>query len=164
RLCFWSFFWLLFFFQAEDGIRVFHVTGVQTCALPILTGHVEIDLSGGLGGNGGNGGDGGGGSPGTVHCGGGDGGDGGNGGPGGNGGNGGILTVHCTRCPDVRALINKQMAFRSSGGHFGFGGRRGYAGAPGLAPNKKNGQTGNTGLDGVNGRPGEKGTINFEIN
>src|SRR5690606_39765548 len=23
------------FFQAEDGIRVFHVTGVQTCALPI---------------------------------------------------------------------------------------------------------------------------------
>src|SRR5690625_5523448 len=25
----------LFFFQAEDGIRVGHVTGVQTCALPI---------------------------------------------------------------------------------------------------------------------------------
>src|SRR5690606_40392317 len=25
----------VFFFQAEDGIRVFHVTGVQTCALPI---------------------------------------------------------------------------------------------------------------------------------
>src|SRR5690606_40306519 len=25
-----------FFFQAEDGIRVFHVTGVQTCALPIF--------------------------------------------------------------------------------------------------------------------------------
>src|SRR5690606_39340430 len=25
-----------FFFQAEDGIRHFHVTGVQTCALPIL--------------------------------------------------------------------------------------------------------------------------------
>src|SRR5690606_40918226 len=24
------------FFQAEDGIRYFHVTGVQTCALPIL--------------------------------------------------------------------------------------------------------------------------------
>src|SRR5690606_41056488 len=23
-------------FQAEDGIRVFHVTGVQTCALPIF--------------------------------------------------------------------------------------------------------------------------------
>src|SRR5690606_39543830 len=26
----------MFFFQAEDGIRDFHVTGVQTCALPIL--------------------------------------------------------------------------------------------------------------------------------
>src|SRR5690606_41040567 len=25
-----------FFYQAEDGIRDFHVTGVQTCALPIL--------------------------------------------------------------------------------------------------------------------------------
>src|SRR5690606_41059031 len=25
----------IFFFQAEDGIRAFHVTGVQTCALPI---------------------------------------------------------------------------------------------------------------------------------
>src|SRR5690606_40184690 len=34
RSCLWlnSF----FFFQAEDGIRDFHVTGVQTCALPIL--------------------------------------------------------------------------------------------------------------------------------
>src|SRR5690606_39430118 len=29
-----------FFFQAEDGIRDFHVTGVQTCALPIS----EINL------------------------------------------------------------------------------------------------------------------------
>src|SRR6266511_3845167 len=28
---------LIFFFQAEDGIRDFHVTGVQTCALPIST-------------------------------------------------------------------------------------------------------------------------------
>src|SRR5690606_41198004 len=26
---------VVFFFQAEDGIRDFHVTGVQTCALPI---------------------------------------------------------------------------------------------------------------------------------
>src|SRR5699024_11719569 len=26
---------LVFFFQAEDGIRVRNVTGVQTCALPI---------------------------------------------------------------------------------------------------------------------------------
>src|SRR3712207_7983444 len=30
RVCF-------FFFQAEDGIRDIGVTGVQTCALPILT-------------------------------------------------------------------------------------------------------------------------------
>src|SRR5690606_39790623 len=37
------------FFRAEDGIRDFHVTGVQTCALPIsyqqvsagVTGHTE---------------------------------------------------------------------------------------------------------------------------
>src|SRR5690606_41079996 len=28
--------WRDCFFQAEDGIRGFHVTGVQTCALPIL--------------------------------------------------------------------------------------------------------------------------------
>src|SRR2546430_12844947 len=28
---------ILFFFQAEDGIRDLTVTGVQTCALPILT-------------------------------------------------------------------------------------------------------------------------------
>src|SRR5438067_3390229 len=27
---------VFFFFQAEDGIRVRNVTGVQTCALPIL--------------------------------------------------------------------------------------------------------------------------------
>src|SRR5690606_39878865 len=25
------------FFEAEDGIRAFHVTGVQTCALPIFS-------------------------------------------------------------------------------------------------------------------------------
>src|SRR5690606_41133588 len=28
---------IFFFFQAEDGIRDFHVTGVQTCALPICS-------------------------------------------------------------------------------------------------------------------------------
>src|SRR5690606_39438140 len=28
-------YFFFFFFQAEDGIRDFHVTGVQTCALPI---------------------------------------------------------------------------------------------------------------------------------
>ena len=36
--CFFCF-CFLFFFQAEDGIRDrFHVTGVQTCALPISEG------------------------------------------------------------------------------------------------------------------------------
>src|SRR5690606_40577629 len=30
------FYILFFFFLAEDGIRDFHVTGVQTCALPIF--------------------------------------------------------------------------------------------------------------------------------
>src|SRR5690606_4684369 len=30
------FYRFIFFFQAEDGIRDFHVTGVQTCALPIF--------------------------------------------------------------------------------------------------------------------------------
>src|SRR5690625_7437585 len=29
-------YYCFFFFQAEDGIRDGHVTGVQTCALPIL--------------------------------------------------------------------------------------------------------------------------------
>src|SRR5690606_9340593 len=38
---------LFFFFQAEDGIRDFHVTGVQTCALPIsVRGGVELQLGG----------------------------------------------------------------------------------------------------------------------
>src|SRR5438874_9233520 len=31
------FFYFLFFFQAEDGIRDLYVTGVQTCALPICS-------------------------------------------------------------------------------------------------------------------------------
>src|SRR2546426_7425585 len=31
---------LFFFFQAEDGIRDYKVTGVQTCALPISTASV----------------------------------------------------------------------------------------------------------------------------
>src|SRR5690606_40191924 len=30
-----------FFFQAEDGIRDFHVTGVQTCALPIYARYLK---------------------------------------------------------------------------------------------------------------------------
>src|SRR5207253_7461726 len=32
-------FFFFFFFQAEDGIRDGHVTGVQTCALPISDAH-----------------------------------------------------------------------------------------------------------------------------
>ena len=35
------FFFFFFFFQAEDGIRDRDVTGVQTCALPILFGEGE---------------------------------------------------------------------------------------------------------------------------
>src|SRR5256885_5130693 len=31
---------LFFFFQAEDGIRDYKVTGVQTCALPIFGGSI----------------------------------------------------------------------------------------------------------------------------
>src|SRR5690606_25009077 len=37
---------LFFFFQAEDGIRDFHVTGVQTCALPIFRGGARIGVLG----------------------------------------------------------------------------------------------------------------------
>src|SRR5690625_7372365 len=40
-------FCFFFFFQAEDGIRDGHVTGVQTCALPIFP-----DRSGSAGGGG----------------------------------------------------------------------------------------------------------------
>src|SRR5260370_627836 len=35
---------LVFFFQAEDGIRDSSVTGVQTCALPICPGIVCVEL------------------------------------------------------------------------------------------------------------------------
>src|SRR5690606_24384740 len=38
--------YFFFFFQAEDGIRDFHVTGVQTCALPIF--QIELDVELGL--------------------------------------------------------------------------------------------------------------------
>src|SRR5690606_39629895 len=47
---------LCFFFQAEDGIRDFHVTGVQTCALPIYhlraIRRIEYDFRGGACGGG----------------------------------------------------------------------------------------------------------------
>src|SRR5699024_11614490 len=35
---------LFFFFQAEDGIRVRNVTGVQTCAVPIYRGEVGLRI------------------------------------------------------------------------------------------------------------------------
>src|SRR5688500_19950306 len=35
---------LCFFFQAEDGIRDYKVTGVQTCALPILLAYLATEL------------------------------------------------------------------------------------------------------------------------
>src|SRR5256885_11961943 len=37
--------WLYFFFQAEDGIRDYKVTGVQTCALPISRVFTKDDLN-----------------------------------------------------------------------------------------------------------------------
>src|SRR5205807_6138849 len=40
-LYFVFFCYFFFFFQAEDGIRDYKVTGVQTCALPILIGYPE---------------------------------------------------------------------------------------------------------------------------
>src|SRR5215469_9780412 len=36
--------YFFFFFQAEDGIRDLYVTGVQTCALPILDRRRECSL------------------------------------------------------------------------------------------------------------------------
>src|SRR5256885_13254063 len=39
---------LSFFFQAEDGIRDYKVTGVQTCALPILAALVRAFAGRGL--------------------------------------------------------------------------------------------------------------------
>src|SRR5258706_8159148 len=39
-----SVFVFFFFFQAEDGIRDWSVTGVQTCALPICTLALEPDV------------------------------------------------------------------------------------------------------------------------
>src|SRR5256885_11391136 len=42
---------VFFFFQAEDGIRDYKVTGVQTCALPIWRGrNGDADLHGAAGG------------------------------------------------------------------------------------------------------------------
>src|ERR1039457_3037632 len=38
-------FFVFFFFQAEDGIRDYKVTGVQTCALPICADHGNEPLT-----------------------------------------------------------------------------------------------------------------------
>src|SRR5437016_11901623 len=40
-------YYIVFFFQAEDGIRDWSVTGVQTCALPISDGMVTVTVVGG---------------------------------------------------------------------------------------------------------------------
>src|SRR5690606_40548488 len=40
--------WAALFFQAEDGIRDFHVTGVQTCALPICMKLIAINRKTGM--------------------------------------------------------------------------------------------------------------------
>ena len=40
--------WSGFFFQAEDGIRDYDVTGVQTCALPIS---ISIEIASGADGS-----------------------------------------------------------------------------------------------------------------
>src|SRR5439155_9227176 len=37
--------YVFFFFQAEDGIRDGHVTGVQTCALPICFGRASVQVT-----------------------------------------------------------------------------------------------------------------------
>src|SRR5216684_7338226 len=57
RLLFFFYFFItvlffFFFFQAEDGIRDVAVTGVQTCALPILvqtSGRTQREIAGDLG-------------------------------------------------------------------------------------------------------------------
>src|SRR5439155_16573745 len=41
--------YLIFFFQAEDGIRDGHVTGVQTCALPISPAYMSPEQASGGG-------------------------------------------------------------------------------------------------------------------
>ena len=43
--------WVVCFFQAEDGIRDYDVTGVQTCALPISPGTMLVDGEGDRGRN-----------------------------------------------------------------------------------------------------------------
>ena len=42
--CHHVFIFIFFFFQAEDGIRDIGVTGVQTCALPIIRTEMEKEI------------------------------------------------------------------------------------------------------------------------
>src|SRR5437870_7191644 len=48
-MCLFCGYCFFFFFQAEDGIRDGHVTGVQTCALPIVMANVRKEGPLGLG-------------------------------------------------------------------------------------------------------------------
>ena len=130
----------------------------------VVKGKLIISVRGGNGGNGGEGGHGGGGSPGTVHCFGGNGGNGAHAGNGGNGGNGGILTISCKNCPPKEELLGAKIIVDYDGGFFGYGGRGGYQGPPGLGPLRKNGVQGKRGFDGGNGKSGSIGDIKFETN
>ena len=51
KVCVCVCFFLFFFFQAEDGIRDDLVTGVQTCALPILKWVIPMVFCLGIGGS-----------------------------------------------------------------------------------------------------------------
>lgn len=130
----------------------------------VMKGKIFINLRGGDGGNGGDGGHGGGGSPGTVHCLGGNGGNGANAGSGGNGGAGGILTINCPSCPPKEELLQTTIRVNYEGGSFGYGGRGGYEGPPGLGPSRRNGLPGKKGFDGGNGKSGNMGDVKFETN
>src|SRR2546430_11737945 len=44
-VCLFSYTYVVFFFQAEDGIRDLTVTGVQTCALPIYRGALDLAVA-----------------------------------------------------------------------------------------------------------------------
>jgi hypothetical protein len=129
----------------------------------IIRSKLFINLRGGNGGNGGEGGHGGSGSPGTLHCFGGNGGNGANGTNGGNGGNGGTLTINCPSCPPRDELFAKKIRVDYDGGTFGFGGRGGYEGAPGLAPSRR-GVSGKRGFEGANGKWGNIGDVKIETN
>src|SRR6266446_4081579 len=95
-----------FFFQAEDGIRDYKVTGVQTCALPI-SGSGTISVRGGVGGSG----------SASGACG------------GGGGGGGGIVQISA---PVAGPYLVTFIEGAAGGGPCGGGGQRGEAGNPGV--------------------------------